>query len=68
MMRRRELLSYTRTAVTRNQGEKKINSLLDSVSASSDMRLLQVCCRSRSWAGAIVGASAFPTAVLHRAE
>lgn len=68
MMRRRELLSYTKTAVTRNQGEKKINSLLDSVSASSDMRLLQVYCRSRSCVGAMYGASAYPTAVLHRAE
>lgn len=38
----RELLSYTKTAVTRNQGEKKINSLLDHVSTSSNMRLLQV--------------------------
>lgn len=37
----RELLSYTKTAVTRNQGEKKINSLLDHVSTSSNMRLLQ---------------------------
>jgi COP9 signalosome complex subunit 2 len=43
---RRELLSYTKTAVTRNQGEKKINSLLDHVSTSSNMRLLQVCLHS----------------------
>ena len=28
--------------MTRNQGEKKINSLLDHVSTSSNMRLLQV--------------------------
>ena len=42
----RELLSYTKTAVTRNQGEKKINSLLDHVSTSSNMRLLQVRLRS----------------------
>lgn len=36
-----EMLSYTKTAVTRNQSEKKINSLLDFVSQSSDMKLLQ---------------------------
>lgn len=36
-----ELLSYTKSAVTRNQSEKKINSLLDHVSQSSDMKLLQ---------------------------
>ena len=41
MYGRREMLSYTKTAVTRNAGEKKINSLLDFVSASTDMRLLQ---------------------------
>ena len=35
------MLSYTKTAVTRNQSEKKINSLLDFVSQSSDMKLLQ---------------------------
>ena len=36
------MLEYTRAAVTRNQSEKKINSLLDHVAASTDMRLLQV--------------------------
>lgn len=35
------MLSYTKSAVTRNQSEKKINSLLDHVSQSSDMKLLQ---------------------------
>ena len=50
---RRELLSYTKTAVTRNQGEKKINSLLDHVSTSSNMRLLQVCSNDHSAAMAI---------------
>jgi COP9 signalosome complex subunit 2 len=35
------MLDYTRAAVTRNQSEKKINSLLDHVAASTDMRLLQ---------------------------
>lgn len=37
----REMLSYTKTAVTRNASEKKINSLLDFVSSSTDMKLLQ---------------------------
>ena len=37
----RQMLDYTRSAVTRNQSEKKINSLLDHVAASTDMRLLQ---------------------------
>ena len=36
-----EMLTYTKAAVTRNQSEKKINSLLDHVSQSSDMKLLQ---------------------------
>lgn len=36
-----EMLSYTKSAVTRNRSEKKINSLLDHVSQSSDMKLLQ---------------------------
>ena len=36
------MLSYTKTAVTRNASEKKINSLLDFVSSSTDMKLLQV--------------------------
>ncbi len=38
----REMLSYTKSAVTRNASEKKINSLLDFVSSSTDMKLLQV--------------------------
>ena len=39
--RRRQLLDYTKSAVTRNKSEKKINSLLDYVSASPNMQLLQ---------------------------
>ena len=38
---RRQLLEYTKGSVTRNKSEKKINSLLDAVSTSSDMQLLQ---------------------------
>ncbi|KAK9824575.1 hypothetical protein WJX72_011432 [[Myrmecia] bisecta] len=37
----REMLTYVATAVTRNQSEKKINSLLDHVSQSTDVKLLQ---------------------------
>ena len=37
------MLGYTRGAVTRNASEKKINSLLDFVSTSTDMKLLQAC-------------------------
>ena len=40
-MLRRQLLDYTKSAVTRNKSEKKINSLLDHVSASPNMQLLQ---------------------------
>jgi COP9 signalosome complex subunit 2 len=36
----REMLTYIRSAVTRNYGEKVINSILDVVSVSSDMDLL----------------------------
>ena len=36
------MLNYTKGAVTRNASEKKINSLLDFVSTSTDMKLLQV--------------------------
>ena len=36
------MLDYTDSAVTRNASEKKINSLLDFISASSDLDLLQV--------------------------
>lgn len=41
----RQMLEYTDSAVTRNASEKKINSLLDHISASSDLDLLQV----RAW-------------------
>ena len=41
MLCRRQLLDYTKAAVTRNKSEKKINSLLDYVSASPNMQLLQ---------------------------
>eukprot|EP00878_Enallax_costatus_P008522 GHUV01008910.1.p1 GENE.GHUV01008910.1~~GHUV01008910.1.p1 ORF type:complete len:373 (+),score=151.55 GHUV01008910.1:186-1304(+) len=37
----RQMLDYTDSAVTRNASEKKINSLLDFISASSDLDLLQ---------------------------
>ena len=37
----RELLTYTKSAVTRNYGEKVINSVLDFVSTSSKVDLLQ---------------------------
>lgn len=36
------MLEYTDSAVTRNASEKKINSLLDFISGSSDLDLLQV--------------------------
>lgn len=38
----RQMLDYTDTAVTRNASEKKINSLLDFISTSTDLDLLQV--------------------------
>ena len=38
----REMLTYIRSAVTRNASEKKINSLLDFVAQSTNMQLLQV--------------------------
>ncbi len=38
----RQMLDYTKGSVTRNASEKKINSLLDFVSTSTDMKLLQV--------------------------
>jgi COP9 signalosome complex subunit 2 len=38
----RQMLEYTDNSVTRNASEKKINSLLDFISASSDLDLLQV--------------------------
>lgn len=37
----REMLTYGQMAVTRNQSEQKINSLLDTVSNSADSELLQ---------------------------
>lgn len=43
------MLAYTRAAVTRNQSEKKINSLLDHVAASTEMRLLQVRAQGGRW-------------------
>jgi hypothetical protein len=49
------MLEYTDSAVTRNASEKKINSLLDFISSSSDLDLLQVrdsgaerCCVRRA--------------------
>lgn len=38
----RQMLEYTDSAVTRNASEKKINSLLDFISTSTDLDLLQV--------------------------
>ena len=35
------MLTYIRSAVTRNASEKKINSLLDFVGQSSNLKLLQ---------------------------
>lgn len=37
----RDMLSYTQSAVTRNAAEKKVNSVLDFVSQSTDAALLQ---------------------------
>ncbi|KAI9272711.1 PCI domain-containing protein [Phascolomyces articulosus] len=37
----KELLTYTKTAVTRNYSEKSINNILDYVSTSDDMRFVQ---------------------------
>ena len=43
MMRRyKELLTYIKSAVTRNHSEKSINSILDYISTSKQMELLQV--------------------------
>lgn len=39
---RRQMLNYTDSTVTRNASEKKINSLLDFISTSTDLDLLQV--------------------------
>ena len=37
----KQLLGYIKSAVTRNYSEKSINSILDTVSTSRDMELLQ---------------------------
>ncbi|KAG2224694.1 hypothetical protein INT45_009009 [Circinella minor] len=37
----KQLLTYTKTAVTRNYSEKSINNILDYVSTSDDMRLVE---------------------------
>ena len=37
------MLSYVSSAVTRNASEKKINSLLDHIGQSTDIKLLQAC-------------------------
>lgn len=41
MKRYKQLLSYIKTAVTRNHSEKSINSILDYISTSKQMQLLQ---------------------------
>lgn len=41
MSRYKQLLTYIRTAVTRNYSEKSINSILDYISTSKQMKLLQ---------------------------
>lgn len=41
MQRYKELLTYIKTAVTRNHSEKSINSILDFISTSSQITLLQ---------------------------
>ncbi|XP_065059674.1 COP9 signalosome complex subunit 2-like [Rhopilema esculentum] len=41
MKRYKELLSYIKSAVTRNHSEKSINSILDFISTSKQMELLQ---------------------------
>ena len=49
MNRYKQLLTYIKSAVTRNHSEKSINSILDYISTSKQMELLQVflfwhCC------------------------
>ena len=44
MNRYKELLTYIKSAVTRNHSEKSINSILDYISTSKQMELLQVRC------------------------
>ncbi|XP_046839204.1 COP9 signalosome complex subunit 2 [Xenia sp. Carnegie-2017] len=41
MLRYKQLLTYIKTAVTRNYSEKSINSILDYISTSKQMELLQ---------------------------
>jgi len=41
MIRYKQLLTYIKTAVTRNHSEKSINSILDYISTSKNMELLQ---------------------------
>lgn len=50
------MLDYTDSAVTRNASEKKINSLLDFISASSDLDLLQVSKNTAAWGLGCTGA------------
>ena len=50
MMRRyKQLLTYIKSAVTRNHSEKSINSILDYISTSKQMELLQVCWMNFRW-------------------
>ncbi len=42
MIRYKQLLTYIKSAVTRNHSEKSINSILDYISTSRQMELLQV--------------------------
>ena len=41
MTRYKQLLAYIKSAVTRNHSEKSINSILDYISSSKQMELLQ---------------------------
>jgi COP9 signalosome complex subunit 2 len=41
MLRYKQLLTYIKSAVTRNHSEKSINSILDYISTSKQMELLQ---------------------------
>ena len=41
MVRYKQLLTYIKSAVTRNHSEKSINSILDYISTSKQMELLQ---------------------------
>ena len=46
MNRYKQLLTYIKSAVTRNHSEKSINSILDYISTSKQMELLQVSCNA----------------------